>query len=45
MAMERIFAHFKEDRGATSTPGSYDPDDPDTYKNYIQAMISDARDY
>jgi hypothetical protein len=45
MAMERIFANFKEDRGATSTPGSYDPGDPETYKEYIQAMISDARDY
>jgi hypothetical protein len=43
--MERIFANFKEDRGATSTPGSYDPGDPETYKEYIQAMISDARDY
>ena len=32
MAMERIFArNFKEDRGASSTPGSYDPGDPETY--------------
>ena len=39
--MERIFANFKEDRGANATPGSYDPGDPETYKNYIQAIISD----
>ena len=43
--MERIFANFKEDRGANATPGSYDPGDPETYKNYIQAMISDSVDY
>ena len=34
-AIERIFASFKEDRGATSTPGSYDPGDPETYSAYI----------
>ena len=44
-AMERIFANFKEDRGGDTTPGSYDPSDPDTYDNYIKAMISDSVDY
>ena len=44
-AMERIFANFKEDRGASSTPGSYDPGDPETYSTYIKAMISDSVDY
>ena len=44
-AMERIFGGFKEDRGANATPGSYDPGDPDSYENYIQAMISDSVDY
>ena len=43
--MERIFAGFKEDRGANSTPGSYDPGDPETYATYIKAMISDSIDY
>ena len=43
--IERIFASFKEDRGATSTPGSYDPGDPETYSAYIKAMISDSVDY
>ena len=43
--MERIFAGFKEDRGASSTPGSYDPGDPETYETYIKAMISDSVDY
>ena len=43
--MERIFANFKEDRGANSTPGSYDPGDPETYETYIKAMISDSVDY
>ena len=44
-AMERIFANFKEDRGAVTTPGSYDPGDPETYETYIKAMISDSVDY
>ena len=44
MAMERIFASFKDDeRGGNS--GSYIPGDPDSYKQFIHAMISDARDY
>ena len=44
-AFERIFAHQKDDRGASATPGSYDPGDPETYAAYIQAMISDSVDY
>ena len=44
MAMERIFASFKEDKGGGST-AAYDPTDPDSYNEYIQAMITDSRDY
>ena len=43
--MERIFQSFKEDRTGGGNSGSYDPSDPDSYRQYIQAMISDARDY
>ena len=44
--MERIFASFKEsqDKGGGNS-GSYDPSNPDSYNEYIQAIISDARDY
>lgn len=38
---ERIFT-FKGDGG---TPNTYDPGDPDTYKQFIHAMITDSRDY
>ena len=44
-AFERIFAHQKDDRGSSATPGSYDPGDPETYSSYIQAMIRDSVDY
>ena len=44
-AMERIFANFKSDGNANATPGSYDPGNPESYENYIQAMISDSVDY
>ena len=46
MALERIFSSFKEtrDKGGGNS-GSYDPSNPDSYNEYIQAMISDARDY
>ena len=44
MTMERIFASFKADKGGGNS-GSYDPSNPDSYNEYIQAMISDARDY
>jgi hypothetical protein len=39
--LERLFSTFKEG-GATD---AYDPADPDTYENYIQALIRDSRDY
>ena len=39
--MERLFATFKGD-GPT---GSYDPGDPESYDQFIQAMINDSRDY
>ena len=42
MALERIFATFKE----TGPPqDGYDPADPETYEQYIAAMIRDSRDY
>ena len=41
MAVEQLFASFKE--GGPSD--AYDPGDPDTYEQFIQAMISDSRDY
>ena len=44
MAMERIFSSFKEDKGGGST-AAYDPTDPDSYDQYIHAMITDSRDY
>lgn len=44
MAMERIFASFKEDKGGGST-AAYDPTDPESYEEYIHAMIRDSRDY
>jgi hypothetical protein len=42
MALERIFASFKEggfDRGG------YDPADPESYSDYVSALIRDSRDY
>jgi hypothetical protein len=40
MAIERLFT-FKDG----DTPLSYDPGDPDTYKQFVHALITDARDY
>jgi len=39
--VERIFT-FKGDGG---TPNTYDPGDPDTYKQFIHALITDSKDY
>jgi hypothetical protein len=41
MALERIFATFKEG----GAPDAYDPGDPATYEQFIQALIRDSRDY
>jgi len=41
--MERLFYHFK-DQTAPST-SAYDPKDPESYKQYVRAMMSDAKDY
>jgi hypothetical protein len=41
MTMERLFATFKGDWPT----GSYDPGDPESYEQFIQAMIADSRDY
>ena len=41
MALERIFATFKE--GGQSD--AYDPADPASYEQFIQALIRDSRDY
>ena len=43
MAMERIFAHFKDQTSASSS--AYDPADQDSYDQYIHAMMADALDY
>jgi len=40
MAIDRLFT-FKDDH----TPHAFDPGDPETYRYFIQAMISDSRDY
>jgi hypothetical protein len=40
VAIERLFT-FKDGE----TPNTYDPGDPATYKQFIHAMITDARDY
>ena len=42
MAIERLFT-FKD--GDNLTPQSYDPGDPDTYRQFVHALITDARDY
>jgi len=39
--LERLFT-FKD---GSTTPNSYDPGDPDTYRQFIHALITDARDY
>jgi hypothetical protein len=41
VALERIFATFKEG----GSPDAYDPGDPATYEQFIQALIRDSRDY
>jgi hypothetical protein len=41
VAIERLFYTFKDGE----TPNSYDPGDPDTYKQFIHALITDSRDY
>ena len=41
--MERLFASFKDSGGSNTS--SYDPGDPDSYAQYIHAMITDSRDY
>jgi hypothetical protein len=41
--MERIFASFKDSGGSNTS--AYDPGDPDSYEQYLHAMITDARDY
>ena len=39
--MERLFASFKEG----GPPLAYDPGDPNSYEQFIQALITDAVDY
>jgi hypothetical protein len=43
MALERIFAHFK-DRQEPST-SVYDPHDPQSYDNFLHTLMSDSVDY
>ena len=42
MPLERLFAHFKE---GAPPDGGYDPADPATYEQFVQAIIRDSRDY
>ena len=44
MAIERLFT-FKDGSSPSETPNSYDPGDPETYAQFIHAMITDSRDY
>ena len=44
MAIERLFT-FKDGSSPSETPNSYDPGDPETYKQFIHALITDSRDY
>jgi hypothetical protein len=41
--MERLFYHFKDQTDASSS--AYDPKDPESYKQYVRSMMSDAKDY
>ena len=41
--MERLFASFKDSSSRSSS--SIDPDDPDSYDQFINTLITDARDY
>jgi hypothetical protein len=41
--LERIFASFKDSGGGNTS--AYDPGDPESYEQYIHAMITDSRDY
>ena len=43
MAVEQLFAHFKDQKAPAQAV--YDPADPDSYQDYLQAMFSDAEDY
>ena len=42
MPLERIFSSFKE---GGPQDGGYDPADPQSYEQYVQAIIRDSRDY
>jgi hypothetical protein len=44
VAIERLFT-FKDGSSYSETPNSYDPGDPETYKQFIHALITDSRDY
>ena len=41
--MERLFASFKD--SSSPSTSSYDPSDPDSYEQFLDAMIKDSRDY
>ena len=43
MAVEKLFPHFKDQSGPKES--AYDPQDPESYQNYLRAMMADARDY
>jgi hypothetical protein len=41
--VERIFAHFKDQSSPSSS--TYDPSDPESYDQYVRALMGDAVDY
>jgi hypothetical protein len=41
--MERLFYHFKDQTSPSTS--AYDPKDPDSYQQYVRAMMADAKDY
>jgi hypothetical protein len=45
MAMEGPIERLFTFKGGELTPNSYDPGDPETYRQFIHALITDSRDY
>ena len=43
MAVEQLFAHFKDQRDAPNAV--YDPGDPASYEAYLQSMMDNSEDY
>src|SRR4029077_5360241 len=43
MAVEQLFAHFKDQRAAPNAV--YDPGDPESYESYLLSLMDDSQDY